>query len=78
MLKYPLDGHFDAANPKNRRPAKPPVWAENDGRAPDTIAALAAVENANVTAAFIFQSPLILTVSAKILQVGCPKLLLFR
>ncbi|KAJ7309425.1 hypothetical protein DFH08DRAFT_823369 [Mycena albidolilacea] len=36
------DGHFDASEARNRRPPKPPVYGENDGRPPDTIAALAA------------------------------------
>ncbi|KAJ7916650.1 hypothetical protein B0H13DRAFT_1870985 [Mycena leptocephala] len=72
MPKYPSDGHFDAANPKNRRPPKPPVWAENDGRAPDTIAALAAVENANVTGSAPPSSS-----NPPHTHLGCPKLLLF-
>ncbi|KAJ7621668.1 hypothetical protein B0H17DRAFT_1151812 [Mycena rosella] len=38
------EGHFKAREVRNRRPKKPPVWEENDGRAPDTVAALAAAD----------------------------------
>ncbi|KAJ7268152.1 hypothetical protein B0H12DRAFT_1229783 [Mycena haematopus] len=34
-------GHFNAGDLRNRRPPKPRVYEENDGRAPDTLAALA-------------------------------------
>ncbi|KAJ7825298.1 hypothetical protein B0H14DRAFT_3726915 [Mycena olivaceomarginata] len=35
-------GHFNAGAVRNRRPPRPRVYEENDGRAPDTVAALAA------------------------------------
>ncbi|KAJ7347350.1 hypothetical protein DFH08DRAFT_699704, partial [Mycena albidolilacea] len=38
------DGHFNAAEPRNRRVPKQRALQENDGRAPDTIAALAAAD----------------------------------
>ncbi|KAJ6569381.1 hypothetical protein B0H19DRAFT_1066129 [Mycena capillaripes] len=42
------DGHFDAVDPKDRKPRKARVFESNDGRAPDTIAALAAADSAFV------------------------------
>ncbi|KAJ7702772.1 hypothetical protein B0H17DRAFT_1127713 [Mycena rosella] len=44
MRKQDAKGHFNAREVRNRRPQKPPVWEENDGRAPDTVATLAAVD----------------------------------
>ncbi|KAJ7768047.1 hypothetical protein B0H14DRAFT_3895019 [Mycena olivaceomarginata] len=44
------EGHFNAGNARNRRPQKAPVYAENDGRAPDTVAALAAAAAAEANA----------------------------
>jgi hypothetical protein len=42
-FKYPpVDGHFNAGAVRNRRPPRPRVYEENDSRAPDTVAALAA------------------------------------
>ncbi|KAJ7852710.1 hypothetical protein B0H13DRAFT_1904484 [Mycena leptocephala] len=40
-LNSHLAGCFDASDIRNRRPGKPHTWHENDGRAPDTLAALA-------------------------------------
>ncbi|KAF8160548.1 hypothetical protein K438DRAFT_1985650 [Mycena galopus ATCC 62051] len=57
------DGHFDAGNPRNRRPAKPPVFEENDGRAPDTIAALTAAGSTVSHAMSSFPPPPYTTVS---------------
>ncbi|KAJ7216099.1 hypothetical protein GGX14DRAFT_607331 [Mycena pura] len=42
-------GHFNAGQVRNRRPAKPQTYEENDGRAPDTVAALAAAAAATPT-----------------------------
>ncbi|KAJ7476494.1 hypothetical protein FB451DRAFT_1557372 [Mycena latifolia] len=35
-------GHFNAGEVRDRRPSRPRTWEENDGRAPDTVGALAA------------------------------------
>jgi hypothetical protein len=43
-LNFITEGHFNAGAVRNRRPPKPPVYELNDGRPPDTIAALAVAE----------------------------------
>ncbi|KAF8185359.1 hypothetical protein K438DRAFT_1766002 [Mycena galopus ATCC 62051] len=45
-----IKGHFDASDIRNRRPEKPRTWHENDGRAPDTLAALAALDRESMDA----------------------------
>ncbi|KAK7051728.1 hypothetical protein R3P38DRAFT_3255060 [Favolaschia claudopus] len=52
-------GHFDATEPRNSRPTKPRVFQFNDGRAPDTIEALAAAENKQEDVEIIVSNPTI-------------------
>ncbi|KAK7012998.1 hypothetical protein R3P38DRAFT_3581609 [Favolaschia claudopus] len=52
-------GHFDATEPRNSRPTKPRGFQFNDGRAPDTIEALAAAENKREDVEIIVSNPTI-------------------